>query len=94
MAAGVTLNDVAKAAGVSIASASRAINGLDNVTEEIRDRVFDQFFTTKEVGRGSGQGLSLARSIVVDAHGGDISFESTPGVGTTFIVTLPIDTRH
>jgi signal transduction histidine kinase len=57
----------------------------------IQHRVFDQFFTTKEVGRGSGQGLSLARRIVVDAHGGTISFESTPGVGTTFIVRLPID---
>ena len=63
------------------------------IPPEIRDRVFDQFFTTKEVGRGSGQGLSLARSIVVDAHGGDISFESTPGVGTTFVVSLPIEAR-
>jgi signal transduction histidine kinase len=57
----------------------------------IQHRVFDQFFTTKEVGRGSGQGLSLAHRIVVDAHGGSISFESTAGVGTTFIVRLPID---
>jgi PAS domain S-box-containing protein len=63
------------------------------IAPEIRDRVFDQFFTTKEVGRGSGQGLSLARSIVVDAHGGDISFDSTPGAGTTFVVRLPIDAR-
>jgi PAS domain S-box-containing protein len=58
---------------------------------EIRERVFDQFFTTKEVGRGSGQGLSLARSIIVDGHGGTLSFESTTGVGTTFIVTLPVE---
>jgi PAS domain S-box-containing protein len=58
---------------------------------EIRERVFDQFFTTKEVGRGSGQGLSLARSIVVDGHGGTLSFETAPGAGTTFIVTLPVE---
>jgi PAS domain S-box-containing protein len=57
----------------------------------IQHRIFDQFFTTKEVGRGSGQGLSLARRIILDAHGGSVSFESTAGVGTTFIVRVPID---
>jgi signal transduction histidine kinase len=61
------------------------------IPEAIRQQVFDQFFTTKEVGRGSGQGLSLARSLVVDGHGGTLSFESQVGVGTTFIVRLPID---
>jgi PAS domain S-box-containing protein len=60
------------------------------IPEDIQHRVFDQFFTTKQVGRGSGQGLSLARSIVVEAHGGNIWFESKVGVGTTFIITLPI----
>jgi PAS domain S-box-containing protein len=58
------------------------------IPPEVGDRVFDQFFTTKDVGRGSGQGLSVARSIVV-AHGGTLTFESTLGVGTTFIVDLP-----
>jgi two-component system, NtrC family, sensor kinase len=61
------------------------------IPEPIRHRVFDQFFTTKQVGRGSGQGLSLARSIIVDAHGGSITFESQVGVGTTFTVRVPID---
>jgi signal transduction histidine kinase len=61
------------------------------IPASIQHRIFDQFFTTKEVGRGSGQGLSLARRIIVDAHGGSISFESTVGVGTTFIVRVPID---
>jgi PAS domain S-box-containing protein len=56
---------------------------------EIRDRVFDPFFTTKEVGRGSGQGLAIARSII-DKHGGSLSFESAPGEGTTFRITLPV----
>jgi signal transduction histidine kinase len=56
----------------------------------IRNQIFDQFFTTKDVGRGSGQGLSLARSIVVDGHGGTLTFETELGVGTTFIVRLPI----
>ncbi len=61
------------------------------IPPHIAHQVFDQFFTTKAVGRGSGQGLSLARSIVVEAHGGTLSFESAVGVGTTFIVRLPID---
>ena len=56
----------------------------------IRDRVFEPFFTTKDVGRGSGQGLAIARSIVHDKHGGSLTFESTEGVGTTFVVRLPL----
>jgi signal transduction histidine kinase len=61
------------------------------IPEEIRSRVFDLFFTTKDVGEGTGQGLSLAQAIVVDKHGGTIDFESEVGRGTTFIVRLPID---
>ncbi|MFH0902570.1 MAG: ATP-binding protein [Pseudomonadota bacterium] len=61
------------------------------IPERIRDRVFDAFFTTKDVGRGTGQGLSIARSIVVDKHRGTISFETKVGEGTTFVVRLPFD---
>jgi signal transduction histidine kinase len=60
------------------------------IPEAIRDRVFDAFFTTKEVGLGTGQGLALARAAIVDRHGGTISFESRLGEGTTFFVRLPI----
>jgi len=56
----------------------------------IRDRVFDPFFTTKEVGRGTGQGLAITRTVVCDRHGGDISFETEPGAGTTFRIRLPL----
>ncbi|MEI7894602.1 MAG: ATP-binding protein, partial [Myxococcales bacterium] len=60
------------------------------IPEKIWERVFDPFFTTKEVGRGSGQGLAIARSIVVDRHGGTLTFVSQVGHGTTFTIRLPI----
>ena len=61
------------------------------IPEGIRTRIFDPFFTTKEVGRGTGQGLAIARAIVKDKHRGDLTFETTMGVGTTFFITLPIE---
>lgn len=79
---------------------SRAVDGLlevkiaDNgcgVPTEIRHRIFEQFFTTKEVGRGTGQGLSIARNIIVEAHGGSIEFESEVDAGTVFCIRIPID---
>jgi PAS domain S-box-containing protein len=60
------------------------------IPEPIRDRVFDPFFTTKGVGKGTGQGLALARSVVVDKHGGTLKFETEVGKGTTFLVRLPL----
>ena len=62
------------------------------IPEQIRTRVFDPFFTTKPIGQGSGQGLSIARSIVVDRHGGTLTFETAVGRGTTFLVRLPRQT--
>jgi signal transduction histidine kinase len=60
------------------------------IPEAIRTKVFDQFFTTKEVGRGTGQGLPLARS-VVEKHGGSLSFDSTIGHGTAFHIRIPVN---
>ncbi|MGC4052285.1 MAG: PAS domain S-box protein [Paludibaculum sp.] len=64
------------------------------IPDEIRDRVFDPFFTTKPVGKGTGQGLAIARSVVVDKHGGALTFKSNHGLGTTFSVLLPIDGKQ
>jgi PAS domain S-box-containing protein len=61
------------------------------IPEHIRHKIFEQFFTTKEVGRGTGQGLALARQIIVDGHGGTLTFTSEVGKGTTFTLRLPID---
>lgn len=56
----------------------------------IQSRVFDPFFTTKEIGKGTGQGLAVARAIVVDKHKGTLTFETGPGIGTTFFIRIPI----
>jgi signal transduction histidine kinase len=63
------------------------------IPEAARERIFDPFFTTKSVGKGTGQGLAIARSVVVDQHGGEIRFESQSGKGTKFFIRLPIDGR-
>lgn len=60
------------------------------IPEEVREKVFDQFFTTKGVGKGTGLGLAICHAVVVDKHGGSIDFESTVGQGTTFVVRLPV----
>jgi two-component system, NtrC family, sensor kinase len=60
------------------------------IPEEVREKIFDPFFTTKGVGKGTGQGLALARAIVVEKHGGTLTFATQPGKGTTFFVRLPL----
>jgi PAS domain S-box-containing protein len=60
------------------------------IPEAIRPRIFDQFFTTKEVGRGTGQGLSVARNVVVKGHGGSLDFTTEMGKGSIFTIRLPI----
>jgi signal transduction histidine kinase len=58
------------------------------IPESIRRKVFDLFFTTKEEGRGSGQGLALAHAVIVEQLGGQLTFETHEGRGTTFILRL------
>ena len=54
------------------------------------DRIYDVLFTTKEPGRGSGQGLALSHMFVTRGHGGQIRVESEPGKGTRFMISLPL----
>ena len=61
------------------------------IPEEIRHRIFDLFFTTKEPGRGTGQGLAIAHSVIVDKHKGVLNLETEEGQGTTFVIRLPVD---
>ncbi len=58
------------------------------IAPEIREKIFDPYFTTKETGKGTGMGLAIAHGIVT-SYGGTITFDSEPGQGTTFHVTLP-----
>ena len=73
-------------ARISIADTGKGI------PEEIRHRIFEPFFSTKEVGRGTGQGLALAHATIVKEHKGKIWFESEAGKGTVFFIQLPLTT--
>ncbi len=63
------------------------------IPAEHRARIFDQFFTTKKVGEGTGQGLAIAYDVVVNKHQGEIFFETEDEYGTTFTVRLPLVDR-
>ena len=62
------------------------------IPEDIRERIFNPFFTTKGIGVGTGQGLAITHTVVVEKHGGTITLDTEVGHGTTFIIRLPIET--
>jgi signal transduction histidine kinase len=64
-------------------------NGI-GMTDEIKAKIFQPFFTTKPTGQGTGLGLSLAYDIVTKGHSGALVVESTEGVSSEFIIKLPI----
>ena len=66
-----------------------ADNGT-GMPEEVSQRIFEQGFTTKAVGKGTGLGMAIAHQIVVEKHKGTLEFKSELGQGTTFTITLPI----
>jgi PAS domain S-box-containing protein len=60
------------------------------MSQDTKDKLFNPFFTTKDVGEGTGLGLGLSRSIILE-HGGTIEVESQPGKGAMFVITLPVN---
>ena len=63
-------------------------NGM-GIPSDIREKIFNPFFTTKPAGEGTGLGLSMSHDIVVKQHGGTIEVVTEPGSFTEFIITLP-----
>jgi len=61
----------------------------DGMPPELRDKIFQPFFTTKPTGEGTGLGLSISYDII-KTHGGEIRVESSQGNGSKFVITLPI----
>jgi signal transduction histidine kinase len=79
----VTTRDLGDAVTVRVRD-----NGV-GIAAEIRDKLFQPFFTTKPTGEGTGLGLSISYEIVVQQHGGTIEFDSRVGEFTEFAVRLP-----
>src|SRR5207253_10980365 len=61
------------------------------IPSDVKEKMFNPFFTTKPAGEGTGLGLSMSHDIIVKQHGGRIDVETEPGLFTEFIITLP---RH
>jgi hypothetical protein len=64
-------------------------NGL-GMSEEVRQRLFDPFYTTKAVGKGTGMGLSISYQIITEKHGGTLQCISSPGQGAEFVIEIPV----
>ncbi|OYD88162.1 hybrid sensor histidine kinase/response regulator [Nostoc sp. 'Peltigera membranacea cyanobiont' 213] len=63
-------------------------NGI-GMSEAVREKIFNELFTTKEVGKGTGLGLAIVRQIIIEKHGGTITVNSELAAGTEFVITLP-----
>jgi signal transduction histidine kinase len=64
-------------------------NGI-GMSDEVKQKMFDHLFTTKAVGKGTGLGMAIARSIVVEKHAGTLEVNSTLGQGAELVITLPV----
>lgn len=69
----------------------RIIDTGSGMPEKVQCRIFDPFYTTKKVGKGTGQGLAISHDVIVDKHQGTIAVESKPGESTTFTINLPLE---
>ena len=60
------------------------------MSQAAQERIFEQGFTTKAVGKGTGLGMAIAYQIITEQHGGEIKVQSEPGQGSTFTIWIPI----
>ena len=65
----------------------------EGMTDEVKQRLYENFFTTKPIGQGTGLGMSITKDIIENRHGGIISFDSKLGEGTSFTFAIPIKTK-
>lgn len=82
---------------ITITTQEKGSNAVITITdngsgmpESVQSRIFNPFYTTKPVGKGTGMGLSISYQIVTQKHGGELSVTSTPGQGTTFTIEIPL----
>lgn len=88
-----TIAIATKVIGEKIVSIEISDNGM-GMPQTVIDRIFNPFYTTKEVGKGTGLGMSISYSIVVEKHKGKIECTSEIGRGTTFRIQIPIGLLH
>ena len=60
------------------------------IPQDVLDKIFNPFFTTKPAGEGTGLGLSLSYNIITKGHGGELKVNTKPGKFTEFIIKLPV----
>ncbi len=92
--------DMQKISNPAIAIITKVVDGktieiriTDNamgIPEDIKQKIFDPFYTTKPVGKGTGMGLSISYQIITEKHGGTLSCKSKPGQGTEFAIAIPL----
>jgi len=70
----------------------RVVDNGNGFPEELKEKIFQPFFTTKPTGEGTGLGLSMSYDIITKGHGGELRVETRQGEGTEFIIVLPITT--
>ena len=76
-------------AGVDKAYGIRALSERTGIPLEVKEKMFNPFFTTKPAGEGTGLGLSMSHDIVVKQHEGELEVVTQPGAYTEFTITLP-----
>ena len=87
--------DVKVELDTTVSPASLTIRIADNgmgMSEEVKTRLFENFYTTKPVGKGTGLGMGIMREIITKNHNGQVNIESEEGKGSAFTFIIPVKT--